>query len=156
MWHLASINKRGMAKSKWSVTLIQQRNDVSFTTDKLYSTVLQDKFSQEKSTREGVAVVSSKQIAYKRNYFHVGWSWLCVIQNGNASKMWVPRPILKVHSRVLTMLPVICTVPKQDEDAGNLQILLHLRSLFQLHDIAFAIIPFAMYVSSHTLLTVFK
>jgi len=37
-------------------------------------------------------------------------------------------------------------VPKQDEDAGNLQILLHLRSLFQLHGIAFAIIPFTMYL----------
>jgi len=35
-------------------------------------------------------------------------------------------------------------VPKQDEDAGNLQILLHLRSLFWLHGIAFVIIPFAM------------
>jgi len=29
-------------------------------------------------------------------------------------------------------------VPKQDEDASNLQILLHLRSLFRLHGIAFA------------------
>jgi len=43
-------------------------------------------------------------------------------------------------------------VPKQDEDAGNLQILLHLRSLFQLHGIPIAIIPFAMYISSHYLL----
>jgi len=38
-------------------------------------------------------------------------------------------------------------VPKQDKDVGNLQILLHLRSLFDcMHDIAFAIIPFAMYL----------
>jgi len=37
-------------------------------------------------------------------------------------------------------------MPKQDEDNGNLQILLHLKSLFQLHVIAFVIIPFAMYL----------
>jgi len=35
-------------------------------------------------------------------------------------------------------------VPKQNEDTGNLQILLHLRSLFWLHGIAFVIIPFAL------------
>jgi len=36
-------------------------------------------------------------------------------------------------------------VPKQDEDTGNLQILLHLRFLFRRHGIAFAIIPFAIF-----------
>jgi len=36
-------------------------------------------------------------------------------------------------------------IPKQDEDTGNLLILLHLRSLFQLHGIAFTI----CYISSH-------
>jgi len=40
-------------------------------------------------------------------------------------------------------------LPKQDKDNGNLQILLHLRSLFQLHGIAFAIVPFATYL--HTI-----
>jgi len=39
--------------------------------------------------------------------------------------------------------------PKQNEDAGNLQILLHLRSLFQIHHIVFAIMPFAEYL--HTI-----
>jgi len=33
---------------------------------------------------------------------------------------------------------ILKKVPKQDEDTGNLQILLHLRSLFRLHIIAFA------------------
>jgi len=41
-------------------------------------------------------------------------------------------------------------VLNQDEDAGNLQILLHLRSLFWLHDKAFAIIPFTTYL--HTIM----
>ena len=43
----------------------------------------------------------------------------------------------------------IIKVPKQDEDTGNLQILLHLRSLFWQHEITFAIIPFAMHL--HTI-----
>jgi len=37
-------------------------------------------------------------------------------------------------------------VSKQDEDTGNLQILLHLGSLFWLHGIAFAIILFASFI----------
>jgi len=43
-------------------------------------------------------------------------------------------------------------IPKQDEDTGNLQILLHLRSLFQLHGIA----SICHLLTIFTLLTVFK
>jgi len=43
-------------------------------------------------------------------------------------------------------------VPKQDEDTGNLQILLHLRSLFQLYSIA----SIWHLLCIFTLLTVFK
>jgi len=61
-----------------------------------------DKFLWEESTREGMAVILSKLIAYKHNYFYVSWSWLHVTQNRNASKMRVPWTLLEVQSWVLT------------------------------------------------------
>ena len=57
-----------------------------------------DNFSQEKYTHEGMAVIMSAPITYKRDYLCVGWSCLRVIQNRNASEMWVTRTLLEVQS----------------------------------------------------------
>jgi len=69
-----------------------------------------DKFLREKPACEGVDVVLSEPIVYKHDYFHVGWSWLCVTWNGNASEMQVPQTPLEVHLWILATLPMIYTV----------------------------------------------
>jgi len=63
-------------------------------------------FSQEKCTREGVADVLRKPVVYKCDYFRVAGTG-CI---SHEMEMQVTQPSLKVHSRVLTTLPVICTV----------------------------------------------
>jgi len=70
-------------------------------------------------------------------YVHAIW-WLSLVYTDNVKTGDLKRKN-RDHKKV----------PKQDEDAGNLQILLHLRSAFWLYGIAFAIIPFAMYLHSY-------
>jgi len=107
MWHLVLIDKWGMAESKWSFTLLQQRNDVAYNIDKLYSTVQQSQILMREVYLQGHGCCFEWANSILTRLFSCG---LRVTRNGNASEMWLTRPPLEVQSRVLTMLPVICTV----------------------------------------------
>jgi len=132
MRYLVSIDKWGMAESKWSVTLLKQRNNVTFTTDKPYLTMQQRNILAREMYSRWCGWHLEWTISLQMRLFSYGRSCLRVTWNGNASGMRVTRPLLEVHLRVLVMLPVICTVYyNRIVTLSNLKLLKLLRKKFK-------------------------